>query len=397
MKINYIHQYFTKPTKNGGVRSYEIARRLVKDGHSVNMLCLSVDSRSENLSHESYEGIDIFYCPVTYSQEFSFIRRIAVFLFFAIWATWKNIFLRSDVTYASSTPLTVGVPAVLGRLIAKKKYVFEVRDVWPEVPIAMGYLNNRVGRYLAKLLEKISYRYASQIISLSPDMAASIYRRLSYQSHVIPNFSSLNTLDIVNNEELASKLNAIRSRHEFIIGYTGTIGKVNNVSYLVDLVSRSSYDLALLIIGKGNDESDVKKLSDKLGLTDRRVYFVKPIPKSALRIVHQNIDIAASTVSNIPALFANSANKIFDAFAMGTPILINHKGWLAELIDKENCGIALNSEASSSELEKLYGFLSSVDSYSEARESAKRLSFRFSPEYLYPKVVDVIERVKESK
>ena len=38
-----------------------------------------------------------------------------------------------DIIIASSTPLTVGIPALILKKIKKTKLIFEVRDVWPQL------------------------------------------------------------------------------------------------------------------------------------------------------------------------------------------------------------------------------------------------------------------------
>ena len=57
------------------------------------------------------------------------------------------------------------IPAIFYKLYRNKPYIFEVRDVWPEVPIALGFLNNPILKYLALFLEKISYKYSDSIIA----------------------------------------------------------------------------------------------------------------------------------------------------------------------------------------------------------------------------------------
>ena len=71
-------------------------------------------------------------------------------------------------TYATSTPLTVAVPAVIMKIIKRRPMVFEVRDAWPTVPIAMGELRNPVLVLLARLLERVAYYFADEIVAAQP-------------------------------------------------------------------------------------------------------------------------------------------------------------------------------------------------------------------------------------
>ena len=78
---------------------------------------------------------------------------------------------------SSSTPLTISIPAVF---ISKKKkipMIFEVRDLWPTIPIAMKILKNPILIYLARILEMWSYKNSNSIIGLSPEIKKGIISR----------------------------------------------------------------------------------------------------------------------------------------------------------------------------------------------------------------------------
>ena len=72
--------------------------------------------------------------------------------------------MKKDLIYATSTPLTVAIPALLLKLFLGKKYLFEVRDLWPEVPIQLGYLKNRFLIFLSYSLEYLAYYFSSAVI-----------------------------------------------------------------------------------------------------------------------------------------------------------------------------------------------------------------------------------------
>ena len=102
------------------------------------------------------------------------------------------------------------------------------------------------------MFEKIAYFFAHKIICLSSDMAKSVSKRISGKKIcIIPNCSDPE-LFILKNEQTPIELKPlenIRETHEFVVFYTGTFGKVNNLSYLLDIaslqyqVNNSSYSL----------------------------------------------------------------------------------------------------------------------------------------------------------
>src|SRR5690606_17517480 len=131
MKILYIHQYFKTPKEPGGTRSYWIARKLIEKGHHVTMLTSS-DRYTESNKRQEIDGINVIYIKESYDQRMNVVRRLIAFTNFMLKATiiafkQKDI----DLVIATSTPLTIGFPALVLKKIKKVPYVFEVRDLWP--------------------------------------------------------------------------------------------------------------------------------------------------------------------------------------------------------------------------------------------------------------------------
>ncbi len=58
-----------------------------------------------------------------------------------------------------------------------KPFVFEVRDLWPELPKAMGVITNPVMLWAMGVLEWLSYLSAQRLVGLSPGIVAGIARR----------------------------------------------------------------------------------------------------------------------------------------------------------------------------------------------------------------------------
>ena len=76
--------------------------------------------------------------------------------------------------------------------------VFEVRDLWPDVPIAMKILKNPFLIYLAKSLELWAYKHSNSIVALSPQMKKGIVSKKidAKKIAVIPNSSDLDKFEL---------------------------------------------------------------------------------------------------------------------------------------------------------------------------------------------------------
>ncbi len=352
MHIVYLHQYFCTPSTatGGGTRSYEFARRLVAAGHKVDMIT------TENYPEESWrrgwrvtdeDGIQVHWLPVPYDNRMSYARRMRSFLSFAIRSARRATSLGGDLVFATSTPLTIALPAIYAAKRLRAPMVFEVRDLWPEVPIALGVVKNRGMIWGARRLERFAYRNAAEIVALSPGMADGVVKT-GYpreRVHVIPNASDLD-LFRPNEAERAR----FRASHAWLgdrplVVYTGTFGLVNGVGYLVELAAQVAAldpEIRFLLVGDGRELEAVSARARELGVLDRSLFILGSQPKAEVTKVLAAADLATSVVVDVPALWHNSANKFFDGLSSGTAFAVNHEGWQADLLRQQEAGLVLD-------------------------------------------------------
>jgi glycosyltransferase involved in cell wall biosynthesis len=260
--------------------------------------------------------------------------RVAAFLKFYLKAIkGAGSLPRPDIIYASSTPPTVGE---MGRRLARRwdvPFVFETVDVWPDVPIGMGIVRNRmVGRWLTHRVDRI-YQDADLVVALSEGMKAQIVR------HHVP---EQKVFVAHNGTNLQAFPYSVRpGRAELNVIYAGTVGIANGVSVLADLSllleKRGVSGIRFTVLGGGNDLSRVKGRVAALGRTN--IHFVPSVPKQEVAEHFSQADAGVVTFAPFKVLEANSANKFFDYLASGLPVIINYEGWQAEYLRSHGCGL----------------------------------------------------------
>jgi len=338
MRIMYIHQYFKSPAEGGAVRSYHLAKGLVDAGHEVELI---TGSQEKSYDQRWIDGIKVHFLPVEYNQRFSFLKRIKAFLSYV--SQSKRLIKklrRADLLYITSTPLTTGL---LG-LWAKKKlaipYIFEVRDLWPKAPIEVGIIRNPIVKRFLIALEKKIYRNALSIVALSPGIARHIRGVAPERTvHLIPNFSDLDVFYPKEKDE--QKLLDYGLQKTFTIAYTGALGRVNAVDELVlfaELAQDRQKNWQFLIMGEGSQEQSLKDLAKSKKL--KNTFFIPFGSKERVNEVLACADLAWISFAPFPVLKTNSPNKFFDAIAAGKAVIVNHKGWVYELMKTHHLGLA---------------------------------------------------------
>ena len=271
--------------------------------------------------------------------------RIHAFARFAVAAARRAANVGADVVFATSTPLTIALPAVFAARRCHIPMVLEVRDLWPEMPIAVGALRNPLSRGSARMLERFAYANAARIVALSPGMAEGI-ARAGYPPEritVVPNAADLGPF-----ERDPARGQAFRDRiripaERMLVAYVGTLGRINGVGYLARLAAALKDDdrLTFLIVGDGQEREEIETIARDLGVLGRNLLMRPSIAKQDVADVLFASDIATSLFAPIPEMEANSANKYFDSLAAGCCTVVNYGGWQAELLERHEAGVRL--------------------------------------------------------
>ncbi|MEP1213739.1 MAG: glycosyltransferase family 4 protein [Marinobacter sp.] len=400
MKIIYLHQYFRTPDMSGGTRSYEMARRLVKAGHDVHMVTSRTDGKlkGNNWSLEIIEGIHVHWLPVPYSNAMSYTRRLLAFTSFARKAGQYASQLEADVVFATSTPLTIAIPAVKASKALAAPLVFEVRDLWPEVPIALGVLKSPVTKFLARRLESWAYSHSERVVGLSPGMCEGVIRTgfSPEKVHCIPNSADLDFFDVPESDGDRVRFARPWLGNRPLVLYAGTFGFVNGVGYLADIASvMLDYDpeVRFLAVGDGAEAKQVKQRAEALGVLDRNFFIEPPVSKSEMPALLSAATITTSLVIPNKALWHNSANKFFDSLAAGRPIFVNHGGWQAEILRESGAGFEVSCEDASGAALEILSFVKDAERVKSARKAALELAkSRFDRAILAEQLNDTLER-----
>lgn len=349
MKVIYFHQHFTTPKVGGAIRSYEFAQRLIQRGHQVIMVTGGrkdmfnlQEADKKNVYRGNIDGIDVIQIALPYSNSDSLLKRAMTFLKFALKSIHYAMHEEYDIAYSTTTPLTAGIPCIWAKWFRGKKYIFEVRDLWPELPKALG-MKNPIALWGMSLLEKVSYMNACACVGLAPGICEGIARRAQKGKKIalIPNGCDLDLFKPGNREDL--KVDGILSTDKVAI-FTGAHGIANGLDAVLDaakvLLKRGRTDIKFLLIGNGKQKPMLMKRVQEESISN--CIFLGPMPKQELSEIVCCSDIGMQILANVPAFYyGTSPNKFFDYITAGLPVLNNYPGWLADIIKQNNCGVVV--------------------------------------------------------
>jgi glycosyltransferase involved in cell wall biosynthesis len=397
MTIVYFYQYFTTPKGSYGTRVYEFTKNWVERGHKV-IVVTSPYSKSDIratkfLETQLIDGIILKIINVSIDNKHSFAKRIYSFLVYTFFSIFYALTLKCDIIIASSGPITIGVPALIAKILRRKKFVFEVRDLWPEGPIELGVLKNKFVQKISYAFEKKCYESSSLVVTLSPGM----------KSNITDRFPKINAISVTNSANIklfSSPKEAIV--HPHLVGkkiaiYTGNIGMVNNSELLYrtakKLRKEGRDDIVILLIGDGQQKEEIMKKSEGLNT----ILFLDLMPKVELVNYIKNALVSIIPLSDTPMLSTSSPNKLFESMAASIPVIQTTNGWIKKMLQESQSGFTVSPTKEDELFDKLI-FL--ADNEIEANEIGKRgfkfARLNFDKNMLSERMIKAIEKIQNN-
>ncbi|CAN5465584.1 glycosyltransferase family 4 protein [soil metagenome] len=379
LRILYLHQFFMTREGTGGTRSYEFARHLVGRGHDVTMVTAAPGAPARRRDVEGIRVVEVAGASPDYvtATGAGYGARMAGFARFAAGATVAALRAPApDVVFATSPPLTIGLPGIAAARRHRVPLVFEVRDLWPEAPIQMGALRNPLARTADRALERRVLGAARHVVALSPGIRDGVAAAGVEPERVtlIPNASDLDLFSPeVDPGDLRGRLGL---EDAFVCSYFGTMGEANDLTQVIEaaaiLAERGENGVAFVLQGDGKRRPALESHVRMRGLGN-----VLLLPagdkRSAARLAAAS-DACMTIFKDVPILATNSPNKLFDTFAAGRPAVVNTDGWQRELVERSHAGLAARPGDPEHLAEQVLWLRDHPAEAAEYRRNARRLA-----------------------
>ncbi len=348
-RILYLHQHFSTPAGATATRSHAHALALAARGHSVTLACGRYAGAETGLAQPFRAGrregavgplrVVEYAIPCGNAQPLA--ARGGAFLRYAARASALAMTGRWDLVIASSTPLTVALPALLARRLRGTPFLFEIRDPWPELPRAMGLGGPALWWGMDRLADA-ACRGAAAVVALSEGMAATAlaHGAAAGKVSVVPNGCDLTLFG----PQVAPWRPDLARPWEALAVYAGAHGVANGLDQLLDAAGQlhrmGGHRVRLLLVGAGSEKPRLVARAAAEGLAN--LSFLDPLPKPRLAALLAGSQVALHCLAPQPAFAEYTApNKLMDALAAGLPVVTNVPGHAARVVAEGPCGIAV--------------------------------------------------------
>ena len=380
MHVAVFSQYHTSPDCPATSRHYTLLAHLAKT-HRVTLLTTPA-WRGQQLTREFAwvpAGVEIREVQVPYDNKMGPARRALAFASYAAWAVREGRRLdRPDVVWGISTPLTAAWAAARCARFHRVPWVFEVQDLWPSFPIAMGAVPTALARRQLYRLEKRLYESAAHILPLSPDMTR-------YMTNLGISPEKVTTVLNGTDLELAARATPavvvdLRRAHGLagkpVVLYAGTFGRANGIPALVaaaETMAAAGSAAVWVFLGHGYYEPLIAAAAA------RWPAHIRLVGGQARHQVFGWFALAAVSVVSflgLPVLDANSPAKLYDSLAVGTPVIVTNQGWTKTLVEEHGCGWYVPAGDVAALAARLQALLAQPAQLAAAGTNGRRLAVR---------------------
>ena len=355
MHILFLSHYFPPESNAPASRTYEHARRWVEDpdvrvtvitnhpNHPYGILFEGYSNRW--IAKEKKDGIDVIRVKTYPAPNAGFIRRTLNYLFFVLASLIGSFFVRkADIVAATSPQFFCALAGYLISLTRRGKFVFELRDIWPESIVAVEAVRRGIVIKMLEKLELFLYRASCMVIALTDSFKANLVRRgiPAEKIHVIKNGVDLDSFrPVLPPVELAKKMGV---ENRFVASYIGTIGLAHAVDQLIDVaeILQDTPEIVFLILGEGASKKSVENRLAYKKLTN--VIIHAGVPKEEVAQYYALSNLCLVTLKNTPLFQTVIPSKIFEIMAMARPILSTVDGECRSIIDQAGCGVFVEPE-----------------------------------------------------
>lgn len=355
MRILYVSQYFPPELVAPAVRAHDLARMWAEEGHEVTVLTgfpnhptgvLAPEYRRKiwrGTVRESVDGIDVVRSWLIPLPNRKAIERILNYSSFCFSAALRGLFLKKfDVVIATSPQLLVGLSGWMIARLRGAKFVFEVRDLWPESLIATGVSTSSwMYRSLLKISTRL-YKNADHIVVVTP----------AFKQHIEAKFGCpAEKISVVPNGVDLDWIASARARYvpaqdgKFVVSFIGTIGNAHGVDVVLKAATilRESHPSVLFrIIGEGAERERIESCIKEQNCGN--LQFLGHQPREKVPELIWNSDVCMVLLKRSEVFKTVIPTKMLEFMACGRPVILGVEGQALEILQEAQSGIAIPPE-----------------------------------------------------
>ncbi|UOY08825.1 glycosyltransferase family 4 protein [Muricauda sp. SCSIO 64092] len=363
MKILFLTDNFPPEVNAPATRTYEHCKEWVKNGEEVTVITCAPNFpegkvykgyKNKLYRKEVIDGIQVIRVWTYITANKGFVKRIIDYASFMFMSFFAGLFIKTDLIIATSPQFFT---VISGRWLAfwkRKKWVMEIRDLWPESIKAVGAMeDNPVIKYF-EFLERRMYKSAWKIVTVTDSFKAILKERHGIKDSKIAIVKNgVNTNLFSPRSKDSTLLKELNLNNKYVIGYIGTHGMAHALDFVLKCAVKIKEDrMHFLFLGTGAEKEKLLEQKKEMNLVN--VTMLDPVLKNEVGRYISILDAALVNLRKSDTFKTVIPSKIFELAAMHKPILLGVEGESRDLVEKYDIGIPFEPENMTDFIEKAH-------------------------------------------
>jgi colanic acid biosynthesis glycosyl transferase WcaI len=360
VKILYVSQYFPPEMGAPAARAAELSRHWASDGHEVTVLTgfpnhpTGVvpqeyrDKIRRLVMQEKVGGVRVirsWLLPLPNRKPY---ERILNYSSFCVSAASTGLCAPSpDVVIASSPQLLVGLSGWWLARSKRARFIFEVRDLWPEslAAVGVGTEDSLLHRSLGKIAGFL-YHHSDHIVVVSPAFVEHLVHYWGVpQAKISVIENGVETEAFSPRGDNGALRRELGAEGKFLVCYVGTMGMAHGLEAVVEAASQlenSVPEVVFVLVGEGADKERIITLARSRALTNLRFIDQQPREKVPAYITASD---AALVLLRKSALFRTVIpTKMLEVMSCARPVILGVDGQARKILDEAQAGVFVEPE-----------------------------------------------------
>ncbi len=402
MKILFFTDNFPPEVNAAASRVYERAKYWVKWGHKVTVITSQPNNPEGKIyagyqnawcQKEDMDGIRVVRVKTFMSANEGTVLRILDFLSFMVTSFFAGLCQKkNDVIVSTSPQFFTAVSAWLVSKLKRTPYVFELGDLWPASITGVGVFKKGFVMHLLEKLELLLYRQSRRIVVLTTAFKNDLVGRGIFPDKIKVVINGAELSQYKRQEKDAALLKDLGLENKLVVGYIGTHGMSHGLSEVIEAAQqlRHEAEIVFLFVGAGAERQAIMQLAQQYQL--KNVCFVERQPKTRMPAYWSLCDLALISLRNLPVFTTVIPSKMFEAMAMGIPLLMyGPRGEAQEILNEEQSGFFVESGHPNHLASRLKALSQDKLLIARARENAIHASKQHSREHQAELMVSALE------
>jgi len=356
LKILYVSQYFPPEMGAPAARVAELSRHWAQEQNEITVLTGFPNHPTgivppkyrrkfrRLVAREKINGVNVvrtWLLPFPNRRTYERILNYSSFCFSA--ACTGMLAERPDVVIASSPQLLVGLSGWWLARCKRSRFVFEVRDLWPEsvAAVGVGTTDSLVYRTLARVAAFL-YRNSDHIVVVTPAFKEYLVRHMMVRPGKISVIENGVEAELFSPRKESALRSGLGAEEKFVVSYIGTMGNAHGLQTMVEAAAQlqdKAPQVLFLLVGEGAEKEQLVSLVRSRGLTNLR--FVGQQSREKIPAYICASDACAVLLRPSEIFKTVIPSKMLEVMSCARPVILGVDGQARQILEEAQAGICI--------------------------------------------------------